>query len=62
MMLPPPSACGAPLAFPEWRAGQPEALTFVADSTADAWDLSADGRCGGGSNGCSVRAAGVSAA
>jgi Rad3-related DNA helicase len=31
-MLPPPVACGAPLAFPEWRAGQPEALTFIADS------------------------------
>jgi len=31
-MLPPPVACGAPLAFTDWRAGQPEAITYVADS------------------------------
>jgi Rad3-related DNA helicase len=31
-VLPPPVACGAPPAFDQWRAGQPEAVCFVVDS------------------------------
>jgi Rad3-related DNA helicase len=31
-VLPPPVACGAPPAFDQWRAGQPEAITFIVDS------------------------------